>query len=111
MIFPTEAIMELNREKAALKADNERLRGLLREAIMLLFDWDTLNFGRAGDTVRETKEFLKRLGYDGTKPFSVATDQPDVCQHGIRAPWECKECADAAWEAHQRAADKSEGGL
>lgn len=23
---------------------------------------------------------------------------PDVCEHGIRKPWECRPCADAAWE-------------
>lgn len=27
-----------------------------------------------------------------------------VCPHGIRYPWECKACADAAWEQHQQAA-------
>ncbi len=24
-----------------------------------------------------------------------------VCQHGIRHPWECRECADEAWEKHK----------
>lgn len=28
---------------------------------------------------------------------------PSVCEHGIRHPWECRECADAAWEQHKRA--------
>lgn len=33
---------------------------------------------------------------------------PAVCQHGIRHPWECRECADAAWEKHK--ADSASGG-
>jgi hypothetical protein len=35
-----------------------------------------------------------------------------VCEHGIRHPWSCYECDDAAWWAHKEAlaAAAREGG-
>ncbi len=43
------------------------------------------------------------LGTPATSEAGEKAGGGAVCLHGIRHPWECKACADAAWEERQKA--------
>lgn len=52
------------------------------------------------------RDKLIALGW--TPPADQPTAaQPDVCQHGIRSPWACDQCEEAAWQ-ERKPADQPE---
>jgi hypothetical protein len=53
---------------------------LLREAVMLLYDWEVLSFGNHGSVAKETRAFLEKVGYDPMTATLRTADQPEAAQ-------------------------------
>lgn len=68
--------------------------------------------GEVGDLVTRLRTMAKQLfGTTASEAMTEAADmlerlagpvqQPAICEHGIRHPWACQECDDAAWRERQ----------
>lgn len=56
---------------------------------------------------REYALVLMPLKDQPSESAAVApTEQPEVCEHGIRRPWVCHECEESAWAARQQEGGK-----
>ena len=68
---------EVSRLIVEARVESQPDAALLREAVMLLFDWDAL-IGGSGSVATETRAFLDKVGYD---PMT-ATMRPADHQNG-----------------------------
>ena len=70
-----------------------------------LSKWFTMaQFQAARDAIEAALSAPARDG-EGRDPDLGKIERGHVCKHGVRWPWSCDECDEAAWTAHQAATD------